>query len=494
MKIKHNLVSALLAASMAAASLVSCGDNSKAPDTTTATPDIGGTTTADSYADDLPSDLNFAGADFTILTRTAHEYEAFAAEQTGDTLSDAVYNRNLAVEERLGVNIVSHAVDGEWAQREEYTTALTTSVLAGDGAFDLAVGYCAYMTPLVTQDLFYNALKLKYTDTSKDYYFADAVKELTYNNQLYFMVSDYCLTMWENLYVTYFNKQLAADNQLPDLYDLVRDGKFTMRAIAELSKDIYSDMNGDNKSGPEDLFGFISDYQNVADAYSAAFDNPVTRLDENGSIYFAENNEKTVEILEFMKTLLRDTPSSYAVEVTSKMVNNNPLKKIFTDGRALFYQEMLSCAVEWRSMPTDFGILPVQKWDESQERYQSQCWNGFSVVTVPSDAKNPDMSSAVFEALSSISQEYVISPWFDTVLTAKAVRDDESGEMINLTRDGIMFNFGYMNGVAFMTSKCAGRIYRDLLSSGSTDLSSAWAGSIDTINANFAKFLEAYEE
>ncbi|MBQ4044546.1 MAG: acid shock protein, partial [Clostridia bacterium] len=60
-----------------------------------------------SKIDDLPADLNYNGADFTLYTRQNQFFHSniTVEESTGDQLNDALYDRELAIEERLGLNI-----------------------------------------------------------------------------------------------------------------------------------------------------------------------------------------------------------------------------------------------------------------------------------------------------------------------------------------------------------------------------------------------------
>ena len=192
----------------------------------------------DSLTDDLPG-LDFDGADYTVLCRSEQEYEVYTEEQSGDTVNDAVYSRNRAVEDRFNINIKAHSTPGYWTYREDFMRTLSNAVMAGEGAFDLVVGYEAYLVNAISKNLFMNIYNAEYINTEKDYYFQDAIKELTVYGSLYFLVSDYCLTMWEDLYVMYFNKKLAENFSISDPYQLVRDGAWTIDTLISMTKDLY---------------------------------------------------------------------------------------------------------------------------------------------------------------------------------------------------------------------------------------------------------------
>ena len=58
--------------------------------------------------DDVPADLDFGGADVRVAHREGErgQKEIYVEEDTGDALDSAIFARNMAVEERLGVKIV----------------------------------------------------------------------------------------------------------------------------------------------------------------------------------------------------------------------------------------------------------------------------------------------------------------------------------------------------------------------------------------------------
>src|SRR5574344_1635564 len=79
-----------------AAGDVTTGDETKDP-----------TIDKDGYIlDTIPDSLDYGGKSVTILTWADVEHEEFVAtEQTGEAVNDAIYLRNLTVEDRLGIDL-----------------------------------------------------------------------------------------------------------------------------------------------------------------------------------------------------------------------------------------------------------------------------------------------------------------------------------------------------------------------------------------------------
>lgn len=92
---------------------------------------------------------DFGGQDFDIFVRTERLYYLDADSQNGDVFNDAVYERNKTVEDLCSVNITY--ID---ASRDNMSQMIRTSVMAGDGAYDLVMPDYMYIEP--TSGLYLN--------------------------------------------------------------------------------------------------------------------------------------------------------------------------------------------------------------------------------------------------------------------------------------------------------------------------------------------------
>ena len=99
-------------------------------------------------------------------------------------------------------------------------------------------------------------------------------------------------------------------------------------------------------------------------------------------------------------------------------------------------------------MTDDFGIIPYPKWDEDQENYHSTSVDEFTLFVIPKDIPDVEMTSIVTEALCAESYKKVVPAFYDVALKTKAARDNESAEMIDMIRDGLTFDFGYLHSSA----------------------------------------------
>ncbi len=158
-------------------------------------------------SDNLP-DVDYEGAEFNILCRTEWAYEFSVEEQTGDLVSDAIYERNSKVEERFNVDLVYSEVDGSWGAQDTFLNTLNNSILAGDGAYDLVAGYQAYMITPAMEGYFLNILDLDYIDASAPWWSEQLNDSITVNDKLYLTTGDIAISLWENIYVMLYNGAL----------------------------------------------------------------------------------------------------------------------------------------------------------------------------------------------------------------------------------------------------------------------------------------------
>lgn len=444
----------------------------------------------------VPDDLKFEGEKFTVLCREDNAfgkflYEIEADENETDIVNQAVYERNLRIEERFGVDYIAHAIPGQWNVKDDFLNTMRNSILSGSQAFDLIMAYQGYITDLGVADLHMNLHNVPYLKDDLDnvYFFQDNVKELTVNDTLYFLVGDYSLTYWEYLYVMYFNKQIAENENLEDIYQLVRDGKWTIDKCIEMAKGVFRDLDGNGWASDEDQFGYITDIPNTTDAFFSHFDVQSTHEDENGNIVVDLDQSKMVSILEKMIDFYA-TDDVFSFYSTSDMTADQiPLDDIFTENRTLFYPERLDKAKTYRSMETDFGIVPYPKWDELQEGYYTQSQGGYSVAVIPIDAKNPEMSGALLDVLSALSYDYVTPAYYDMALKNKFARDEESGEMLDLIREGVKINLGYY----YYAELGTGEIFRVLIPQENANFASYYAARSKGFERNLRKIISTYE-
>lgn len=491
MKFRKSISVILLAAILC--STAACADSGEKPeDTTGSSTSAGDTETAtgtetgrESVSDELP-EKNYSGAVFTILDRVDQDYEFAAEEENADLMNDAIYRRNAAVEDRFGVSIETMPLACAWGeQATAFNNILRSSVMAGDGAYDLVAGYAATIPGLVSEGLFVNWRDLSYIDLSKPWWSGLLADDLTINGKDYMISGDISLTLWEYMTCMFFNKRLADSYGTGDIYELVNSGEWTFDKLIELTKSVYQDVDGDGKRSVGDSYGLLMGWATDIDALKEAFEIHVTEKDSDGFPKVALINEHTVEAVTKINDYIYNNNGVYGVFANS----DSDLENMFRNGQGLFYTAYLGRSEKLRDMSDDFGIIPYPKYDEKQENYHSTSLDGFSLFVLPMDAKDKEMSSIITEALCAESYKKVVPVFYDTVLKIKMARDDVSSHMIDLIRDNLTFDFGYLHSNSIGG---VGHLFVGWIRDNNNNIVSSYEKKQSTIEKQLNDVLEVY--
>ena len=462
-----------------ASAQLACGDDAGQTDTTEAEK-VSESTTGETYP--LP-EADFGGDTFGILCRTEKKYEIWSDGEDGETLNDAVYERNRNVEERYKIKFECHDTPGSWSERENFYKVFTGSVLAGEDKFDLVAYYEACAQVPITEGYMLDLKEIKSLDFSHDWWYPGYNDTMTVNGKLYSCLGDAAMTTWEYPAVTFFNKNLMDKYGMEYPYQAVKDGKWTFDMLCELGKRVSEDLNGDGKFDENDLYGWITG-DGMLRCMPTSFDFPLCVV-RNGKPELSVGSEKYYEVYDRVYDVLWN--SDWATVLNGS--DDNARTKCFTDGRALFYNFDASSVTELREMNDEFGILPYPKYNEAQESYKTVVFDNHSVFCVPKTAKDPERSGVILEAMGYESMELVTPAYYEVLLHGKVARDDESRDMLDIIRDSFQFDFAIVNS---MMVDSIFPFFGGNLKNGVESISSAVASRLPVWEERFAALLEFY--
>ena len=107
-----------------------------------------------------------------------------------------------------------------------------------------------------------------------------------------------------------------------------------------------------------------------------------------------------------------------------------------------------------------------------------------STVIIPITVSDLERAGFLTEALCFEGYMDVVPKYYDVVLKNKFARDEESAVMLDIIRDGISFNFGWVHSIPMNS---IGAFYSDLVQKNDTDFASYYA-------KNEAKYVTALED
>lgn len=419
----------------------SCGEASV--DGKTTTPDSSGddikesdsAATETELSDDLGK-YDFGGRSFSIYTRTTPLFYPYLDRQeaTGDTIDDAVYNRNRKLEERFNFifdeQYYDYTVEGNDAPRK--------LLLAGDDTYQLYVGRCVHMFNYASEGYFYKIDDLTAINTEKPYWNSQLYDNLSIGNAHYFAVGDFNISAFDFTHVLLFNKKMIDDLNLGDIYSTVLDGKWTFDRFGEMSRAAVSDVNGDSVMDENDQYGYTSLGKQVLPGFWIAGGALSMKKDDGQLVYTAPTDQKFIDVCQKVFEITWNDNIWHRVPIT---VDREEEMQMFCDGKALFTDSSCFQISLTRDAATDFGIIPYPKYDETQDKYYSRI-EGCELFGVPLTNTDPEMTSVILEAMACESRKIVIPAYYEVALKVKFTRDEESSKMLDIAFENRVFDYG----------------------------------------------------
>ncbi len=447
---KKRILVCLLAALLTMPTFVSCGgattETEAVADTTAAVTET--ETEAETLA--LPDyDLDLAGADFNVLffdhvatwgwnSNMPSDIRA-AEEMTGDVLSDAVYMRNMKIEEMYNLSVNAIA-DGN------PNVAIEKSVMASAAAYDAALLLQQGMNKPVTSGVL---LQLDDVfDFDMPWWDSNSLEGLSVCGKTYAIAGD--LTFTDKLIAIgiFFNKNMATDYNLGDIYQLVIDGDWTYDTMLRYGEMVSADLDSNDKYDKNDRFGFSGQDDAAYEFFHSAGER-FCSIDNDGMPYMSNTSERAITVMSNIYEFMNNTQQFFNRGKAGLSIAD--AIKMFMSDQILFLMRPLSTLFDLRAMEAEFGIIPTPKMDEEQEQYYTSIgFTGSPLITIPIDAANVEYSAKVLDTLSAESYFSVNEAFYDTVLGSKLTRDESSTENLDLILNnriydpGCIFAFGGM--------------------------------------------------
>ncbi|MCL2159662.1 MAG: hypothetical protein FWH48_09665, partial [Oscillospiraceae bacterium] len=453
----------------------------------TQNPDANEESTEAEILPDLPEGADYGGYEFKVLTRgdEMHQYplhsrDIVAEEETGEPINDATFKRNIIVEDLLNVKITMIALDEGDETRPN--AAVKKAVAAGDDIYHLLMTHEIYSAPTAQSGYLMNMANIPYIDLSKPWWCKSATDDLSFGDKIFLALSDFSVSSNDHAYIVLFNKNLHQEYALENLYEAVRDSKWTFDKMQSLIKDAYKDLDGDGKMTDADLFGLILGGGQLNFFYAGG--NTVMKKDENNIPYYDIITERSLATFEKAFDIC-------VAEHTYSFTDWNDVKvpPMFAAGHGLLMTTQIGIVPQLRDMDVDFGILPYPKLDEQQAKYSEYVDGHAQLMSVPITVQDTEKVGAIIEALSYYSYKYLVPAYYDINLKTKFSRDDESAEMLDTIMEGRVFDFGYVYDNWVVAFKFA-----DQINAKKREYVSIIEKSLPAAEKQLVKIIAAYED
>ncbi|MBE6651981.1 MAG: hypothetical protein E7610_01030 [Ruminococcaceae bacterium] len=441
------LASLLLLSS--AAVLVGCGETTDSPGSVTnnRNPSSDG---AETDGEDHRFDgINYHGREFRIYTSInklgSMGNSNFLIEGDpdldGNLVNDAVMERNVAVEEALGVKLVFIPAD---VGQMEVQADIKKYSSGGLDEFDLIINDIFGLGPLVISGHFRNVLDPECEfDFDRPYWYRDFMEDLRMmDGYQYVLAGDFFADILRSAHLLLLNKDLYQDyynRSADEVYDLVANYEWTYDKMNEIITDKYVDLNLNNTVDRGDRFGYINGGSwGWFIPFSVSGNPPYIVRDEEGVPSFSLHEGDRANTLAAKMGLLIHNES------TSLEFGDGTMLNAFTNGECLIASGERMGSLEnpiLRQMESDAAVLPYPLLFSSDEKYVTSAHDTTEMGFILTTSKDMAFISVVTEVLNRETAKTVVPKYYRESLQLQCVDDEKASAMLDIIHDNFDNSF-----------------------------------------------------
>ena len=455
--------------------------NSDIPQNTTIKNETDTSPTEEDKLKEIVESIEQQEMDYSIRIATSNHVnnvleiiQAPCDENEGDIINDALVRRDSIIEEKLGV-FIEYIMFGD--DPYELLDKPRTSISAGLDEYDVIIGdmynvakglcNAGYLVPMET---------MPNINLSNPWWSESSIQDLSINGKVYFATGDITPRYVLSPYILLFNKHLFDNQGISYPYDDVNDGDWTVEKMLSIIKNSYFDQTNDGIS-EDDFFGLACD-STAAYAFFRGCNIKLVELNESKKPI---SNNNTMMLDQITSYLGNSLGGNSDVFIGTASYQETP---IFEQGRSLFVGNTLTNIYLYNNMADPYGILPMPKYESSQQYCSyGQPWGAVSVL-IPISCQHLNEVGTIVESMSAISKYTSTVAALDRTLKLRKSHDSESGQMLDI----IFSTLSYDLGTIFRW----GGVYQELLDSIRLNevFITKYAGSSGAANAQIEALLK----
>ena len=475
-------------------------------------------------------DLDFEGDTLKILHRDSlpvqREWYKDVAE---DDLDEVIAMRNEAVAETLNVKVAYEAMGSSLYEDclNQFTTAIKEDVDNDFHNYDIVANYAYAGANVAVRDYIANLADksvFPYFEFSLPCWNQAIVNTTLINDQLYYITGDINLSTFDKTMVIFLNKKMYNDkkdaNDPVDLQDLALEGYDSVNKVGQAGGFTYDDLyrwstvwednNGESGSQHDDFHAISAGYGSIPlDAFPYAWDLEYIETNADGShAYAVSGNAKVEAAITKAQNLLNgsisegvsnhDDTGNCSLGGYSEPISHFAADKSIFALHILYNNETDNTTL--REMSSEFGLLPMPKYDADQENYGTTAHDAYTLMTVIDHANSSiptkgEMVSAYLQYSTEESYTNVRGYYINRIVKPKYFgTDDTNGSVtksiaiFNIIADNVEFTFisvyaPQLNGVL---NNC----WRDVVTGNHAMNATTAQGAYESDSANYDTMLD----
>lgn len=418
--------------------LSACGDGDKDDEKDNSSTTVGNgveTTTAPetSLLDTLPRE-DYGNYEFHILA-TMHDWAVCnmtAEEMTGEVINDAIFKRQLAVEDRLKIKLVEE-IGGGVANR------LNNAVMAQTHEYDLCNIATSEALNAYQKGYVVDQNEIETMNLDNPWWEKDLNDTLNMGGVQYITFGQSNLVYYNSFYIIAFNKQMITDLGLENPHDLVKSGDWTWDKMYEMMQAAANDLNGDGTyTIGEDTIGFTGHVNHMRNLLLSSGET-ITQTDADGNPTYNGLTERYINGYEkFMQYFIESpiaavtgcSPNHFTGFTATAGVKS--YVDAFNRGYSLFSATGTYEVMALRESNMEYGLVIMPKYDKDQLDYVAPVYSAADGMVIPSTTPDLDRVGVIMETLGALSYNNVLDALVSNVLHYKCANSETDIEMIDL--------------------------------------------------------------
>lgn len=437
---------------------------------------------------DLPENMNLDRT-VNILVRSEFKDEFVPDDKTADVLSAAIFARNSAVSETLGVklNFTDIACDeftGPYGG-SPFHAAIVKVMSAGSDTYQIIANFAYFSVSYIQQGYFLelNTLANSYLDISKPYWNSNYYSEAALNGKNYYLLGDICTTAMTEAEVIYYNETLVKNylGEDVDLLQKVYDKEWTYNYLL----DCIAAVGNGEETGVWGMSATNSSYS--VDGFLAGLGLTLVKTSPDAQPQVTVTDSHNIDITNALRKLYHSNSSMYVAEA------GEPFRK----GQSMFYADYMKYAQYLTNEKISYGMLPFPLWDENQDDYYPTSHDAYTVLGIPRTCEKPEEITAVLELMAYESRQQVRPALYYKCYSLRYLGTNEKAMMFDFIIDKLSYNFGYIYSDVLKNpsdSLGAMHIFRYDVVQNKNDLMTQVYGQAGVYKQNLKKLLKAFYE
>jgi ABC-type glycerol-3-phosphate transport system substrate-binding protein len=442
---------------------------------------------------------NFGGKKINILTVDENRgYTYYNCEWASDKLTDdnekiisaqinnAVYNRTQKLKEDFGIEL---AVTHTKSPTDDYKN----EIMAGSGEMHIIADGVVYLSKLGTSNLLKDLRNIPNLDLTKPWWDQSAINDLSMANYLFCITGDIIVSDKNATWACFFNKDMLKNNGLDDPYQLVKEGKWTVDKLHAMAKAI-NPSGQDLSDWQTETYGLLTQtYDAIASMCS--YNQKMITKDKNDYPILNINNDDTFNKFEKIFNLMTDKSCALLTESTIKSKDiYKDMENVFFSGRALFEYNKVAFVQKIQEANTnfEFGVLPLPKYDENQDKYYTTCTVYYSeFLGIPATVAEEDLDAIGYtlQIMGYYGQKEVKPAYYDVTLKLQKVNSEQDEEMLDIIFANRLYDLA-----AVYNYEGSLTMYTNIVMSGTNVLASQVEANSDKIQAGIDTTIESFNK